>query len=77
MTKEQWRKREEQWKKFHDWEHRQAQRNRLTPRQAFRIFEELRREAVSLGVLGRSVSLQGLEAEFRIAAFLNGLPRRV
>ena len=77
MTKEQWRKREAQWKKFHAWERQQAQQNRLTPKQAFHIFEELRCEAVSLGVLGRSASLQGLEAEFRIAAFLNGLPRRV
>lgn len=75
MTKQQWRKRKEQWKRFNAWEHRLASRNRLTPHEAFRIFDTLYKEARDLGALTRWASLDGLEAEFRIAAILNRKPR--
>ena len=73
MTKEQWRKREAQWKQFHAWEAEQTRRLRLTPREAFRIFDILYKEARARGLLKRRALLDGhLKAAIRMAAILNG-----
>ena len=77
MTKEQWRKRKEQWEKFNAWERQEMRTLRLMPQEAFRIFEMLYQEARSFGAFERRLPGEDLEAQLRMARILNaGRDRR-
>lgn len=71
MTKEEWRRRQEQWKKFHEWERHRLRRLKLSPQEAFRIFDDLHEEARTLGVLRKPGDTGDLEPRLRIAAMIN------
>lgn len=71
MTKEQWRKRQRQWKRFNEWERQQTRRNRLSAREAFRVFDELYGLARTVGAWRGASSLGDIEPELRIASMVN------
>lgn len=72
MTKEEWRTREAQWAKFHQWEEeQQARALPRPPREAFRVFNQLYHEAKTLGVIRPPGRMEDLEAEIRMAEILN------
>ncbi len=71
MTKEQWRKREEQWKRFHEWERQELSQSKLSSQDAFRIFDDLYEEARALGALRKPGDFGDLEPRLRIAAMIN------
>ncbi len=45
----------------------------ISHKEALRIYEELHREAVSLGAINSENILEGLEVDLRIAKAINGL----
>jgi len=71
VTKEQWRKREEQWKRFHAWERQEMSQSQLSAQDAFRIFDDLYEEARTLGATGKLGDPGDLEPKLRIAAMIN------
>ena len=71
MTKEEWRKREEQWARFHAWERQELSQSEMSAQDAFRIFDDLYEEARTLGSLRKPEDLGDLEPRLRIAAMIN------
>ena len=71
MTKTQWRKRQAQWRQFNAWERKQMRQLKLPVCEAFRLFDELYRQARALGSWRKAGSLGDLEPELRIAVFVN------
>ena len=68
------RERKKQWERFNAWERKQARRTRLTPHEAFRIFDALYERARAAGTWGnREAYFEHLAADIQMAA---GIQRR-
>jgi len=77
VTKAQWRKRQAQWERFHRWEEQQIRAMSLTPRAAFRIFDQLYEGAQALGAFRTFSGAREEEGTaVRIAAIVNRQLRR-
>jgi hypothetical protein len=60
-------------KKLAEFEKRLMEAEDLTYDQKFKLFDELFKEAVSLGVFNDENIMEGIEVDIRIARALNGL----
>ena len=62
-------------KKLAEFEKKLIEGENLSYSQKFKIFDELFKEAVSLGVINDENIMEGIEVDIRIAKALNGLNR--
>ena len=61
------------WNKLNKFNQKLIREENLSHKKALSIYEELHKEAVSLGIINSENILEGLEVDLRIAKTVNGL----